>query len=82
MANQKNKEMTLKERIFAAETALGKLLIKLSIIFGVITATVGELGEYQGWIPQDFIPMWAKTVVALIYLGGVVYGKLTVKKEG
>lgn len=74
--------MTLKDRFFAAETKLGRLLIKLSLIFGTITAAAGQLGEYQGWIPQNLIPVWAKTLVALVYLGAIVYGKLTVKNDG
>lgn len=73
--------MTLKERIFAAETTFGKLLIKLSLIIAVTVATIGEGAKYMEWIPQDLIPMWFKTTIGLILLAAGVYGKLTVKDE-
>lgn len=73
--------MNLKDRIFAAETEFGCLLIKTSAILAVVVATVGEGGEYLQWIPPGFIPVWVKTGVALILLAGAAYGKLTVKSN-
>lgn len=73
--------MNFKDRFFAAETELGSLLIKISAICGTAVALIGEGGQYLGFIPPGFIPIWVKTTVGIIIFLGALYGKMTVKDE-
>jgi uncharacterized membrane protein len=72
--------MTLKERLKAEETKIGKIL-KNWVATGLLLCSIfGGANEYLSILPPDFIPTWLKTVVVITGIVSFVGGKLTVKK--
>lgn len=73
--------MTLKERIYAEETKIGKFLLKFVAGIGLLATALGEGLMYIGIIPQDWISPSIRTTILISALIGGVIGKLTAKKS-
>ncbi len=72
--------MTLKERLLAEETKIGKFLKNQVTFVLLLCSILGGANEYLAVLPTDFIPIWAKTLVLVSGLISYTAGKLTAKK--
>jgi len=72
--------MTLKERILAEETKLGKFLKNQLASLLLLCSILGGANEYLALVPTDFIPNYIKTSVVIAGIISYVAGKLTAKK--
>ena len=73
--------MTIKERINAPSTKLGKLLQKWVSGFLLFCGALGAANEYLSLLPSDFIPTWIKVSVVVAGVISFVAGKLTVQTD-
>lgn len=73
--------MSLKERWNAECSTIGKILMNASAIAGILIPILAEGSEYSGLLPEGFVPVWVKTVLGLLFIYGMVQGKMTVKKD-
>jgi hypothetical protein len=72
--------MTLKERLKAEETKIGKFLKTWVSGFLLLCSVFGGANEYLAILPTDYVPVWAKTLVLVSGLISYAAGKLSVKK--
>lgn len=73
--------MTLRERLNAEETKLGKFFRTWVAGFLLLCSVLGGANEYLSLIPQDWIPTWLKTAVVIAGVISFIGGKLTVKTK-
>jgi hypothetical protein len=73
--------MTLKERLKAKETKLGKILKTWVAGFLIFCSALGAANEYLAVVPTDIVPVWLKTVIVIAGVISFVAGKLTVHNE-
>jgi hypothetical protein len=72
--------MTIKERLKAEETKIGKFLKKWLSGFLLLCSALGAANEYLAVLPPDFVPTWLKTAIVVSGVISFIAGKLTVKK--
>lgn len=72
--------MTLKERLKAEETKIGKFLKTWVSGFLLLCSALGGANEYLAILPTESVPTWAKTAVVVAGLISFTAGKLTAKK--
>ncbi len=73
--------MTLRERLRAKETRVGKFLKDLLAPALLICSILGGANEYLAVLPPDFIPQYLKTSVVVAGVISYIAGKLTVNKD-
>ncbi len=70
--------MTLKERINAKESKIGKIFKTWITYFFALLAALGATLDFAQLIPHDWIPEWIKYSLVIASVLSRAYGQLTV----
>jgi len=69
--------MTIKERLNAKESKLGKILKTWVAGLLLLCSALGAANEYLALLPPDFVPVWVKTAVVIAGVVGAVLVSVT-----